>query len=116
MESSSQTCPGTARDQPPVSADIPSILCIVAAGLNTGLPSQTIPGPTAGSNGYRTIKEATVKRYHNDSHRQLQRHFNDFMNAYNHGRRLKTFKGLTPDEYICKIWTNEQTDPVKCRS
>ncbi|MEB2331148.1 MAG: IS481 family transposase, partial [Nitrosomonas sp.] len=22
-------------------------------------------------------------------------------------RRLKTLKGLTPYEYICKIWTNE---------
>jgi transposase InsO family protein len=38
----------------------------------------------------RTIKEATVKRYHYDSHRQLQRHLTDFINAYNYGRRLKT--------------------------
>jgi IS30 family transposase len=29
----------------------------------------------------RTIKEATVKRYHYDSHRQLQRHLTDFINA-----------------------------------
>jgi transposase InsO family protein len=55
----------------------------------------------------RTIKEATVKRYHYDSHRQLQRHLTDFINAYNYARRLKTLKGLTPYEYICKIWTNE---------
>ena len=27
--------------------------------------------------------------------------------AYNFARRLKTLKGLTPYEYICKIWTNE---------
>ena len=25
----------------------------------------------------------------------------------NYGRRLKTLKGLTPFEYICKIWTTE---------
>jgi transposase InsO family protein len=55
----------------------------------------------------RTIKEATVKRYHYDSHEQLQSHLNDFINAYNFGRRLKTLKGLTPYEYICKTWTNE---------
>jgi transposase InsO family protein len=55
----------------------------------------------------RTIKEATVKRYRYDSHRQFVTHLNDFINAYNYGRRLKTLKGLTPYEYICKCWTNE---------
>ena len=55
----------------------------------------------------RTIKEATVKRYHYDSHRQLETHLHDFIDAYNYGRRLKTLKGLTPFEYICKIWTIE---------
>ena len=55
----------------------------------------------------RTIKEATVTRYHYDSHQQLGAHLNDFINAYNYGRRLKTLKGLTPYEYICKCWTNE---------
>ena len=30
-----------------------------------------------------------------------------FMMAYNFARRLKTLKGLTPYEYICKIWTKE---------
>ncbi|MBN3868037.1 integrase core domain-containing protein, partial [Gluconobacter kondonii] len=38
----------------------------------------------------RTIKEATVKRFHYDSHEQLRTHLNDFMAAYNFGRRLKT--------------------------
>ena len=55
----------------------------------------------------RTIKEATVKRFHYDSHEQLRTHLNDFMAAYNFGRRLKTLSGLTPDEYVCKIWTSE---------
>ena len=29
------------------------------------------------------------------------------MAAYNFARRLKTLNGLTPYEYICKIWTSE---------
>lgn len=55
----------------------------------------------------RTIKDATVKRYHYDSHSQLKTHLADFIDAYNFGKRLKTLKGLTPYEYVCKVWTNE---------
>ena len=55
----------------------------------------------------RTIKDATVKRFHYDSHEQLRRHLHDFIDAYNFGRRLKTLKGLTPYEFICKRWTSE---------
>jgi hypothetical protein len=55
----------------------------------------------------RTIKEATVKRYHYDRHQQLETHPTDFIAAYNFARRLKTLKGLTPYEFICKIWTKE---------
>lgn len=54
----------------------------------------------------RTIKDATVKRFHYDSHEQLRKHLQDFIDAYNFGRRLKTLKGLTPYEYICKQWTS----------
>nr|CAD7045843.1 IS481 family transposase [Rhizobium sp. P007] len=55
----------------------------------------------------RTIKDATVKRFHYDSHDQLRRHLQNFIEAYNFGRRLKTLKGLTPYEFICKQWTSE---------
>jgi hypothetical protein len=55
----------------------------------------------------RTIKEATVKRFHYDDHNQLRRHLADFVSAYNFARRLKTLKGLTPYEFICKQWTSE---------
>ena len=48
-----------------------------------------------------------VKRFHYDSHNQLRTHLGDFMAAYNFARRLKTLGGLTPYEYICKIWTSE---------
>ena len=55
----------------------------------------------------RTIKEATVKRFHYDDHDQLRTHLQSFVTAYNFGRRLKTLKGLTPYEFICKCWTSE---------
>jgi len=55
----------------------------------------------------RTIKEATVQRYHYDDHEQLRRHLDLFVNAYNFGRRLKTLKGLTPYEAVCRAWQNQ---------
>ena len=55
----------------------------------------------------RTIKEATVKRFYYDTHDQLASHLADFVSAYNFARRLKTLKGLTPYEAICKTWTSE---------
>ena len=61
----------------------------------------------------RTIKDATVKRYHYDSHDQLRQHLGDFVAAYNFGRRLKTLRGLTPYEAICKAW---QTEPGRFTS
>ncbi|WP_026988932.1 IS481 family transposase [Fodinicurvata sediminis] len=55
----------------------------------------------------RTIKDATVKRFHYDSHSQLDAHRDDFVKAYNFARRLKTLGGLTPYEFICKAWTSQ---------
>src|SRR5829696_4940816 len=50
----------------------------------------------------RTLKDATVRRYHDDSHDQLRAHLSDFVTADTFARRLKTLKGLTPYEFICK--------------
>jgi transposase InsO family protein len=44
----------------------------------------------------RTIKEATVKKYYYESHEQLQEHLQNFVNAYNFAKQLKTLKELTP--------------------
>jgi hypothetical protein len=55
----------------------------------------------------RTIKEATVKRYHYHNQDQLSSHLCGFLDADNYARRLKTLTGLTPYEYICKTWTSE---------
>ena len=55
----------------------------------------------------RTIKDATVQRFHYEDHDQLRKHLADFVTAYNFARRLKTLSGLTPYEFICKLWTKE---------
>ena len=55
----------------------------------------------------RTIQDATVKRFYYESHEQLRQHLADFVAAYNFARRLKTLRGLTPYEAICKTWTEE---------
>ena len=64
----------------------------------------------------RTIKDATVKRYFYETHGELRAHLADFVTAYNFARRLKTLKGLTPYEFICKLWTKEpdrfELDPL----
>ncbi len=55
----------------------------------------------------RTLKEATVRRYHYETHEQLHAHLADFVTAYNFTRRLKTPTGLTPYEFVCKTWAKE---------
>lgn len=55
----------------------------------------------------RSLKEATVRRYHYSTHRQLEDHLAAFLNAYNFAKRLKTLRGLTPYEFICKAWADE---------
>jgi transposase InsO family protein len=57
----------------------------------------------------RTLKEATVRRYHYETHRQIRDHLAAFLNAYNFARRLKTLRGLTPYEHICNVWADEPT-------
>ncbi len=49
-----------------------------------------------------------ARRYHYGSHDELKQHLQTFLMAYNFAKRLKTLNGLTPYEYICKIWA---TDP-----
>ncbi len=55
----------------------------------------------------RTLKEATVRRYHYDTQAQLAAHMSVFLDAYNFARRLKTLAGLTPYEAICNAWTKD---------
>ncbi len=64
----------------------------------------------------RTIKDATLRRFHYDSHNQLRTHLADFMAACTFARRLKTLGGLTTYEYICKVWTQEPEDSSSTQS
>ena len=57
----------------------------------------------------RTIKEATVQRYHYQTTDELNQHLQAFLLAYNHAKRLKTLRGLTPHEFVCTQW---QKNPV----
>ena len=55
----------------------------------------------------RTLKDATVRRYHYENHERLKDHLAAFVDAYNFAKRLKTLKGLTPFEYVARKWTEE---------
>ena len=55
----------------------------------------------------RTIKEATVRRYHYEDRAQLEAHLAAFLDAYNFAKRLKALHGLTPYEFVCRVWTKE---------
>ena len=55
----------------------------------------------------RTLKEATVQRYHYGTHTHLKAYVHAFLMAYNFAKRLKTLRGLTPYEHICKVWTTQ---------
>ena len=57
----------------------------------------------------RIIKEATVQRYHYQSTAELNGHLQAFLLAYNHAKRLKILRGLTPHVFICAQW---QTPPT----
>jgi hypothetical protein len=54
----------------------------------------------------RNLKERW-SRYYYETYDQLQTHLSDFVIAYNFTHWLKTLKGLTPYEYICKLWKKE---------
>jgi hypothetical protein len=48
----------------------------------------------------RTLKEATVRRYHYETHDQLREHLGAFLAAYNFAKRLKTLKGPITEKLI----------------
>ena len=60
----------------------------------------------------RTLEEATVKRYHHETHPHLKEHLHTFLTAYHVAKRLKTLKGLTPYKFIC---ANPQREPHRFR-
>lgn len=57
----------------------------------------------------RTLKEATAQRFHYQTTQELNEHLPAFLLAYSHAKRLKTLRGLTPQEFVCAEW---QKSPV----
>ncbi|MFV0408845.1 MAG: hypothetical protein ACK5LJ_03840 [Paracoccus sp. (in: a-proteobacteria)] len=50
------------------------------------------------------FEDASVKRFHCDSHDPLRAYLTGFMAACSFARRLRTLGRLSPYEYICKFW------------
>ncbi len=51
----------------------------------------------------RTLKEATVKRFHHQTRQQLKEHMQAFLMIYNFAKRLKALRGLTPHQFIVSV-------------
>ncbi len=65
--------------------------CVTAAGK---VDSLVVPSP------WRPRRDAYRRS-------QLRAHLQFFLDAYNHARRLKTLRGLTPYEHVLQTWTKE---------
>ena len=57
----------------------------------------------------RTLKEATVQRFHYKTTHELNEHLQTLLLAYNHAKRHKALRGLTPHEFVC---AQRQKNPV----
>ncbi len=63
----------------------------------------------------RTIKEATIKRYHYDDHDQFPSHLADFVNTYNFDRRLKTLRDSSRSSLYAKSGQKNKTGSDQIR-
>lgn len=57
----------------------------------------------------RTIKEATVYRFHYQTTDESNQHLQTILLAYNRAKRLKSLRGLTPHEFVCIQWQTKPT-------
>ena len=121
------TTPGNTARQPPTSAGhgprrtrsarTPSRYACAENDIDHRLTKPAIPGPTVRSRRMnRTIKEATVKRFHYETHDQLRSHLADFVTAYNFARRLKTLKASRPTKPSAKPGQPSRNDSPSIRS
>jgi len=51
--------------------------------------------------------DRSAREFHYKSHDHLQEHFFAFFDTYNFDRRLKTLRGVTPYEYVCRCWERQ---------
>ena len=59
----------------------------------------------------RTIKEATVQRFHYQTRQEFNEHLRTFLLAQNHAKQLKTLP--PPHEFVCAQWQNNPTTFIK---
>jgi transposase InsO family protein len=64
----------------------------------------------------RTIKDATVKRYHDDGHEQLRTHLTDFMDACNFARGQRPSTVSRPTHTSAKSGLQSQIDSAEIRA
>ena len=50
-----------------------------------------------------------MQRYHYQTTDELNEHLQAFLLAYNHAKRLKILRGLTPHKFVCAQWQNTPT-------
>ncbi len=63
----------------------------------------------------RTLKDATVKRYHYETDEQLTTHLQLSHDAYDHAKHLKTLKGLPPTSPSAKQGPKSQNASYQIR-
>lgn len=52
----------------------------------------------------RTVKEATIRRFHYETSAELNTHLQSFLAVYSYAKWLKRLKSLTPYEFVCAEW------------
>jgi transposase InsO family protein len=52
----------------------------------------------------RTLKEATLKKYHYDNKDIMEKHINDFIIVYNCAKKLSAIKRMTPAQFCIKSY------------
>src|SRR5262249_19171705 len=55
----------------------------------------------------RTVKDATVKAYHDATHADPEAHGRAFVAAYTFAKQLKALRWRTPFQAVCDVWTND---------
>ncbi len=58
---------------------------------------------------HRTVKDATVRGFHYDTHADLAAHVSAFVTAFNFAKHLKARRWRTPFHAICDAWTKDPT-------
>jgi transposase-like protein len=52
------------------------------------------------------FEEAITQSFQYQTTQELNKHLQSFLLAYNHTKRLKALRGLTPHEFVCTQWQN----------